>query len=198
MIGSFFSTKLCIIGITALVGFIIQRCCCYYYSCSTTIMSCMVLFCFLCVHLFLAQDPFFCLAFWSYKSLQQLGKTFRESKLCICSLPPPKLSLDNWIMWFYMYLYVVCIIVLSHSLHPCVSSMFKFHNCGNFLNFIISVNLFFATIILGSNLNFYPFWNDIFVQKAMELEGLFIIHFWCVGFFTDDMLMKEKIWNIVL
>jgi hypothetical protein len=36
------------------------------------------------------------------------------------------------------------------------------------------------------------------VHEAVELERLFIAHFWCVGLFTDDMLMKEKIWNIVL
>jgi hypothetical protein len=36
------------------------------------------------------------------------------------------------------------------------------------------------------------------VHKAVELERLFIAQFSCVGLFTDDMLMKEKIWNIVL
>jgi hypothetical protein len=92
---------------------------------------------------------------------------------------------------------VVCIAVLSHSLHPCVSSLFKFHNCGSFLNFVVSANLFFAATVLGCSLNFWPFWSGIFVHKV-ELERLFIAHFWCVGLFTDDMLIKEKIWNIVL
>jgi hypothetical protein len=102
------------------------------------------------------------------------------------------------IRWVYRDLHVVCIAVLSHSLHPCVSSLFKFHNCGSFLNFVVSANLFFAATVLGSSLNFWPFWSGIFVHKAVELERLFIAHFWCVGLFTDDVLMKEKIWNIVL
>jgi len=69
-------TKLFAMGIIVMAGFIIQRCCC---SCSTTIMSCMVLFYPFCFHLCLLQDPFFYLILWSHKSMQQFGTTFEES-----------------------------------------------------------------------------------------------------------------------
>ncbi len=90
----FFFNQAFAIEIIVMARFIIQRCC-FYSSYSTTIMSCMVLFCPICLHLCPFQNPLFCLAFWNYKSLQQLGRTFRESKLCIYSLPLPKLSLEK-------------------------------------------------------------------------------------------------------
>jgi hypothetical protein len=91
----------------------------------------------------------------------------------------------------YITIYIWCALLFSfifytHVCQVCSSSTIV----AVFFNFIISVNLFFATTILGSNLNFYPFWSDIFVQKAMELEGLFITHFLCVGLFIDDMLIN--------
>jgi hypothetical protein len=74
-----------------------------------TIMSCMVLFYPLCLHHCLLQDPFLCLAFWKYKSLQ-LEIFFKESMLCICtSLTPPKFNLDKDHNPSYKCLWYVCL-----------------------------------------------------------------------------------------